>query len=233
MVEGSYHFATGNDVNLNWYHVNNSHSSTVDGVYIDTASNAGIPYPVTGPSTYSTKPTWDAVNLEFGQHVDYSQTTSVRYHAGFEYVRIDFQRIAISYPPAPFIGQSTREISYNGFGPRVGVDASHNFGNGLSAYVKSGVGLYAGSSKFNYNFNGEGFSGGRAGSSMIVVPELEAKAGATYTYPTAHGDISLDAGWLWINYFNPMTYGDNGEAHSVDFGLQGPYVGLKWVGNLA
>ena len=69
---------------------------------------------------------------------------------------------------------------------------------------------------------------------MIVVPELEAKAGATYTYSMAsYGDISLDGGWMWINYFEPMTYGDDGEAHSANFGLQGPYLGLKWVGNLA
>ena len=228
MLEGSYHFATGHDVNLNWYHVSDNHTDA----FVGTFHNATVSGSVTGPTQFDTKPRWDAINLEFGQHVDYSQAFSVRYHAGFEYVRIDFKVVGMGYvSPSPYLYTATRSISYNGFGPRVGADAFYSFGNGLSVYAKSGVGMYAGSSKFGFTL--KPLSLGQTGSSMIVVPELEAKAGATYTYSTAYGDISLDGGWMWINYFNPMTYGDDGEVHSVNFGLQGPYLGLKWVGNIA
>ena len=229
MLEGSYHFATGNDVNLNWYHVNDSHTSYANGLLFDTTAHAEG----SGPATITTKPRWDAVNIEFGQHVDYSQAFSVRYHAGFEYVRIDFKKMASGYaPPLPYLFKVARDISYNGFGPRAGIDASYSFGNGFAAYANSAVGMYAGSSKFSYGVS-PNLLPGRAGSSMLVVPELEAKVGATYTYSMAYGDISLDGGWMWINYFNPMTYGDSGEVHSANFGLQGPYLGLKWVGSLA
>ena len=229
MLEGSYHFATGNDVNLNWYHVNDSHSNTIGNSFYLADSNTRPTY--YGPARFTNKSTWDAVNVEFGQQVDYNQAVSIRYHAGFEYAHIDFKHMITTFPPAPFLATSKGTISYNGFGPRAGLDATYSFENGLSVYAKSAIGLYAGSSKFDLMV--VPYHVGQSGSSMIVVPELEAKTGVTYTYSMAYGDISLDGGWLWLNYFNPMTHADDNELHSVNFGLQGPYLGLKWVGNLA
>ena len=226
MVEGSYHFATGTDLNLNWYHTNGSHSIIIDGAF----SSATAAYSGVGPDNTTTKSTWDAVNLELGQRVNYTQAFNVRYHGGVEFVRVDYKRTAVNFPPAPLLTSAARTITYNGFGPRTGVDASYTLVNGLSLNANTAVGLYAGSSKFHSVASA---TGGRAGSSMIIAPELEAKLGATYTCAFAQGDISLDAGWMWINYFGPMNYADDSQVHSANFGQQGPFLGLKWLGNIA
>jgi len=66
------------------------------------------------------------------------------------------------------------------------------------------------------------------------VPELEAKLGLNYGYALAQGQLSVDAGWIWVNYFNPMViasrYAFDGVEQS-NFGVQGPFFGLKWMGN--
>lgn len=232
MLEGSYHYNSGNDVNLNWYHLNSSRSVSlpsgfVTDVFSGTEGTAAI--------TITTKPTWDAVNLEFAQHVDYSPRSSVRFHGGAEYVRLKLFRIDNAYATnAPVLGYVivNKDWEYNGFGPRAGADAFYGFANGLSIYAKSALGLYAGTSSFHSSTNIVLTGLTRNLSSMIIAPELEAKLGGSYTYSFGQGDLSLDAGWMWINYFGPLTNAFSESVHSENFGLQGPFLGLKWVGNL-
>ena len=71
------------------------------------------------------------------------------------------------------------------------------------------------------------------GSTTTINPALEGKLGATYTYAMAQGDLSLDLGWMWVNYFNVLSTGTRGATNQSDFGVQGPFVGLKWLGNVA
>ena len=228
MVEGAYHFSKGSDVNLNWYHMNTDHTTTVLGNSF--SATTGGPFNIS--FTINPKPTWDAVNIEFGQQVDYTRALSIRYHGGFEFARIDFKRNTSGFQ-GTISTAATRTISYNGFGPRAGFDGSYAYKNGLSLNVGSAVGAYAGTTHFHFIstsiFANSLPQGGRNGSLMRVVPEIEAKAGASYTKSFIYGDLSLDAGWMWVNYFNPMMNADDTKLHSSDFSVQGPYVGLKWV----
>src|SRR5262249_52949811 len=91
---------------------------------------------------------------------------------------------------------------------------------------------------------------GISASSMRVIPSLQAKLGGTYTYSMAQGDLTLDAGWMWINYFEaisttggalfgtlPAAIGGGDVVYPVppiatNLGLQGVYFGLKWLGNV-
>ena len=221
MVEGSYHFSTGKDVNLNWYQLSNNQKLNLPGLFTTTSGNPVL----IGPGVYNTKQTWDAVNLEIGQQVDFFQNSSIRFHGGVEYVRVDFHRTLSSRS-----GNAVRTSTYNGFGPRVGTDGLYTFANGISLYANGALGLYAGSSTYHSSLFGFPF---RSVSSMVVVPELEAKLGASYNYMMAHGNLSFDAGWMWVNYIGALTNAFSGVAQSENFGIQGPYIGLRWVGNLA
>ena len=239
-LEGSYHFNTGNDLNLNWYHMNESFNQPTVNTDISNALSFARTYGIN-----TVKPQWNAVNLEFGQHVDMGEFVGVRFHEGFAYARVQTKR-DFTGTGVPFVGASTPFYAtlnkvYNGVGPRLGADTSYNFGNGFSLYGNAATALFVGTGSFNKNISQ--IPGGfplpvgstQTGSQTYIVPELEAKLGVTYTYAMVQGDLSLDAGWMWINYFNaqhePIIVA--GIVESSDFGLQGPYIGLKWVGNIA
>lgn len=72
-----------------------------------------------------------------------------------------------------------------------------------------------------------------------LVPELDAKLGAMYSYMTPHGALSIDAGWMWAYYNRALrAFQDSGNIVSdtfspEDWGVQGLYVGVKYIGNIA
>lgn len=224
-LEGSYHFGTGNDANLNWTHY--SKKSTYNTNFDLRDIGGGV---VNAFETVD--PKWDAVNLEFGQHVDFGDMKNIRFHGGVQYVRIENDFYAQVNAAATSFALETK---FNGFGPRVGMDMSYDFGNGFAVYGKGATALLVGDSKFNdVAITNSVTTAGTNGSKTSIVPELEAKLGMTYTYAMAQGDLSFDAGWMWVNYFNAMHEVNLNDpvARESDFGVQGPYVGLKWVGNV-
>lgn len=251
-IEGAYHFSTGNDLNLNWYHINNGYSkiSGPSSVTNIPGSGAGTsPLSLSGvtvDSGYaSSGPHWDAVNLEMGQHVDFGENKSVRFHGGFEYARLAGNNtlegtgtvnldVLSTTVPVAYNMSLTNQPTYNGFGPRLGTDFNYDWGNGLGMYANGAMGLLAGSSKSSALItdvtNGDFMS--ISSSKTIVVPELEGKLGLNYNYATAQGDLTLDIGWMWVNYFNVIK-DQSTPTNNTDFSLQGPYIGLKWMGNVA
>ncbi|MFC3909844.1 Lpg1974 family pore-forming outer membrane protein [Legionella dresdenensis] len=216
-LEGSYHFNTGNDLNVNWYHYNKNNTHTYNVTDLVT--------PGATSSVYTRiEPKWDAVNAEFGQHVDFGEFKNIRFHGGVQYARIEHEDKAL-------IGTSyySGTTKFNGFGPRLGADMSYDLGNGFAVYGNGATALLVGTGKFRglTPTMGTGSVYGY-GSRTEMVPELEGKLGATYTYAMAQGDLGLDVGYMWVNYFNAQHAG----FVQSDFALNGPYVGLKWVGNV-
>lgn len=235
-VEGSYHFNTGNDINLNWYRVQRSTSKTMSGT-IAAGTATGFT-----SATSTLDPSWNAVNLELGQRVDFGDMKAIRFHGGVGYVRIANNTTFNATGPSA-VANLNSDASYNGFGPRLGADMAYGWGNGLGMYANAATALFVGPSGFSDTFTSSvaGTSGTRSASSNIVVPELEAKLGATYTYAMAQGDLILDAGWMWVNYFDAnlkdthswgSTTSGNTGPDTKNFSLQGPFFGLKWIGNV-
>jgi hypothetical protein len=222
MIEGSYHFSTGNDLNVNWYHF----SHTTSNVLNDTDNHGGF------IENLSIEPKWDAVNVEFGQHVDFGDMKNIRFHGGVQYARIETDHHSQINSRSL---NTDMNMKFNGFGPRLGADMSYDFGNGFAIYGNTAGAILVGDSKFNTTAAVNGTNiGTSTGSKTAIVPELEAKLGAAYTYAMAQGDFTIDAGWMWVNYFNAQHVITPVAANLAesDFAVHGPYVGLKWVGNV-
>ena len=252
-LEGSYHYSTGNDFNLNWYHFRSGgQTNTLAApVTFAAASNIFIASNATvNAAEASVSPAWDQVNMEFGQHVDFGENKFARFHGGMNFSRVantgyryvDISSTPITQAATPetlYNNTITRSSVYNGFGPRVGMDLNYEWGNGVGVYATGALSVLAGSSKasstvtdWNKAENGYVFSLSQA----RVVPELDAKLGAMYTYAMAQGDLSLDIGWMWAHYTNALFGGDyilQAKPQSYDFGIQGLYFGMKWIGNVA
>lgn len=254
-LEGSYHFNTGNDINVNWYHFNNNRNfATGNFVYFIP----DIPFLFDTTSAIHRRVRWDAVNAELGQHVDFSPNKKMRFHGGFQWARI--QTNFNHHFTIPLFLDGTQfpyaqNSNFNGFGPRTGLDMMYDFINGFRIYAKGATALLVGTSRFNNGqtyprpvFEDGEFVGvttgliGATGSKRAIVPMLEAKLGADYTWAMAQGELIIDAGWMFVNYFNaqhnrpsisvlPVTTGFTVFGRESDFGLQGPYIGLKYIGN--
>ena len=243
-VEGSYHYGMGSDVDLNWYHLSKSTDKTFTSDYYPVTQGVDVPQSL----AYQSKPQWDQVNLEFGQHVDFSDYSKIRFHAGAQYSRL---KNATTTTVVNSVIYDSRSISFNGFGPRAGADMSLNWGNGLSVYGKAAATLLVGKSQFS-GYDGLGYSitpavgGTYGGHNTTVVPELEGKLGATYTWAMMSGDVTIDAGYMWVDYINAHSFPIGGSTTAVgvrsassnrvansSFGLDGVYFGLKWLGNVA
>ncbi len=238
-LEAAYMFNTGNDLNVNWYYINNNNNKTFSAPFVGGTLTDATGY-------LNTSPSWNMVNVEFGQHVDFGEFKSIRFHGGVEYSRLVADRTLNATGTAfETIGAGyTQDINgtYNGFGPRLGADLDYGWGNGLAIYANAAAALLVGSKGFTdtytsptdvtYNFS-------NSGSYTSIVPELDAKLGIKYTYAMAQGDLTFDAGWMWINYFQGHAYetSDLNSNYPVtsesNFGLQGVYFGMKWLGNVA
>lgn len=224
MLEGSYHFHKGTDLNLNWYHYNNLQNPT----YLQNT-----PTTVTVGINSSLSTQWNAVNGEYGQLIDFTDYSNLRLFGGGQY----FQLINNNTMKASsFPNSESFNTRYNGFGPRIGADLAHHWNNGLAFYATGAASLLIGDANFNTSTVGyaDSTTGTSYASILSLVPELEGKLGAKYLYALPQGDLSLNFGYMWVNYFNAYNYATVGRGLNTnsDFGLNGPYIGMKWLGTL-
>lgn len=234
-LEGSYHFGTGNDINVNWTHF--SKKTDRNKVYDLAILAPGLTFNF----DFWNDNKFDAVNVEFGQHVDFGENKNIRFHGGVQYARVDYtNHWAGSVPQIP--GNDVVNVQdaskFNGFGPRAGVDMSYDFGNGFSILGSTAGSILVGTLKSTFTVGTVGQNIGQLlpqdfnlrASKTAIVPSVEAKLGAKYTHAMAQGDLSIEGGWMFANYWDSVqTTVLLPDNHS--FGYQGPYLGLKWVGN--
>lgn len=209
-LEGSYHFNTGNDIAVNWSHLDTDNDFLLGNSLLpSTAINSDLK--------------WDSVNVELGQYVDFSANKKMRFHAGVNYSRINSH--AADYASGQFRG--THDRVFNGFGPRSGLDLNYVFGNGIGIYAKPAAALLVGVGRFNNVPLLENTV--LSGKKHAIVPEAEARLGIDYVYTMVQGDFSVDAGYMWFNYLGAQHNFVNVFGAESSYGGSGPYVGIKYV----
>lgn len=238
-LEGSYHFGTGSDISMNWSHIDadNNHAGIYAGRY--NVSGVGI---FNGNAAVSTTDKFDQVNLVMGQHVDVGMMKNARFYGGLQYAKIQAGAQAVyTINPAflPDTGgiQSFDDIDFNGVGPVIGLDYAYNVANGFSITASTAAAILYGTSRQNtgYVYGVGAIVTPTYSIHKVLVPELEAKLGANYAWQMAQGTLNLQAGYQVLNYFSAL-HGDArpgmtaGTPTASDYGLYGPYFGVKWVG---
>ncbi|MGQ3889575.1 Lpg1974 family pore-forming outer membrane protein [Legionella sp. CNM-1927-20] len=241
-VEGSYHFNTGNDITMNWLHydVDDDNLGTFNGQYVQLLPGGSA---VVLPATFSAFITnkLEQVNLVVGQHVDFGLFKKVRFYAGAQYSDIQADALC-TYNISPIFAAAIGGVrgpvnsDFNGFGPTMGVDYSYVLPYGFSLTANTSGSILYGTARFeSMNIYNNGLIPASIyGSRKQIVPSIEAKVGAAYAYPLAQGLLRIEGGYQAINYFNalqgPQLTAPTKLASS-DFGLHGPYLGVKWLGS--
>ncbi len=212
-LEGSYHFGTGNDVNINWSHY--SKTTSQDNFFVDN-------------STDELKSKMDVVNFELGQHIDVGEMWNLRVHGGLQYAKLHNQvRFDVNEGVANFEGDVTAKV--RGFGPRVGMDSSYDFGNGFALFANGAVSIL--NAKYSEHVDLAIVQDGHHGINFtdgmtrhMTTTATDARIGAMYTHAMAQGDLTIRGGYQVNNFINA----NNGVS---DLSWDGWFIGLKWVGN--
>lgn len=212
-LDGSYHFNTGNNVGFDWTH-------------FDVTTNQ---------PEFSLNNTnrFDRANLVFGQHVDFSRSKSARFYGGLQYANIRNYQLRNDLALSSSIVNQQRNTDFNGVGPVVGVDFAYALGSGFSITANTTTAILSGSSRVNV---GNSLPGGLVTSSSYastksIVPEIEEKLGLNYQYQFTDGLLTLNGGYQALNYFTALTRIPTAGIVNSDFGLYGPYFGIRWLGH--
>ncbi len=230
-ITGSYHFSTGNDLTVTWVHFSTDfQQSGFRGVNPLTQQ-------LSAPFTMLQAHTYDQVNAVMGQHVDVGQQKNMRLYAGLQYadIRVDANN-NFAAPPSLTKYHNT---DFNGVGAVVGTDFSYDLSEAFSLTANGAMSIMYGTGRYSDGFlttidGTDVVFGTNYGTKRMIVPSLEAKLGANYAYPIADGVLNIEGGYQAVNYFNALqnlSTLTGSRITNSDYGLFGPYLGAKWVGN--
>ena len=244
-LNAAYRFSNGKDIDVNWYHLRGSKSGALPApVYLGSVFNPAEPTGINSPiaRTNTTVNTfesnvntgWDMVNIEHGRHIDFDEDFDDEYSRVAQNFDLNNAGTSGDNEAAYRIDTSIQSV-FNGFGPRLGLDLVYETQSGVGFYGKGAVGLLAGTSKTNYlQTNTTDVTSGYYLNDTEVVTSTDAKLGMNYMHDLFQGRLTLDLGWMWVNYLNPLSYKLNiGGAGNSQFGVQGVYFGAQWNGELA
>ncbi|HHF0523892.1 TPA: Lpg1974 family pore-forming outer membrane protein [Legionella anisa] len=240
-LEGSYHFNTGNDITINWMHFSTSAGQTeLFGSLTIPAANVPL---IPAPFEFINRNRIDQVNVVMGQHTDFSIRKKIRFYAGLQYANIQstgdnyyITSIVPSLASNPF--SKFDNTDYKGIGPVAGINYAYYITDSLSVTANGGGSILYGTNRYHAGFV---FTPLHAIVEQIslrknaIVPSLEAKLGVNYAHATPIGLANIQVGYQVVNYFHvleeqilPNLFG---PVRAVDYGVYGPYFGLKLISN--
>jgi len=233
-LHGSYHFGCGTWVNVEWYHMghnNNGNHNHNGGLLI--AADPGISgIPFTAERTHR----WDAVNLDVHQRIDATCYKTLGFHGGFQWASIKLQDNYNYFPMPPATALpgafDYRNHTFNGFGPRFGLDANLKIWDcGLYVGGDLSAAVLVGTSKFNNNNHFVSAAGTfivppSFGSRNALVPEIDTNVKLGWAYEGEGCKYGVEAGYLWFNYFRALHNMDHQVGRETDWGAHGPFIGI-------
>jgi hypothetical protein len=201
-IEGSYHFGTGNDFNVNWAHFKKTTTANLDFGQGDNVVSLDW------------ENGFDIVNFEFGQHVDFGERWDVRMHMGVQYARVNDE---IS------LNNAFGSIKVEGWGPRAGARVAYDINNGFGVFGDASISVLTASNDFT-PAQGNGAAATVSRNALLTVSELD--LGVKYSRTMEQGDLTLRVGWETHNFINAQ--GRVGGTGNI--GFDGIFFGAKWVG---
>lgn len=242
-LEGSLHFNTGNDITATWVHYTND--STLYGFQGFIPFSPLLP-PLNSGFSVDVDNQFDQVNLVMGQIANFGLVKKMRFYGGAQYAYIhNYETYNFILSPAQLIPNGITSVyqydrpDFRGVGPVFGIDYSYDFTSAFSITANAAGSILYGTNRISNGYVGNPVGAiltSVYGSKRAIVPSIEAKLGVNYAWSMAQGILNIQAGYQAMDYFNAVqTPGITGfallSAYSSDYGLYGPYFGLKYVGN--
>lgn len=240
-LNAGYRFCAANDIDINWYHFNDSTNG-----YFPT----GTLFAGSASALYARQinldSRWDAVNIEVGQRFDLNAMNMLRLHVGLNISRIE--NTVINYPSLTATGDPVfithDKITYTGIGPRLGADYLYHTSCGLGIFAKAGASLLVGKAEQTVSgyhdlggFNLYSTGNYKQSNNNIVIPELDANLGIKYDYTLNQGVLGFNLGYMFTTYLNAIVSqvgtgvvsSSISTSSSTNFNLNGPYLGISWT----
>ncbi|WP_232107466.1 Lpg1974 family pore-forming outer membrane protein [Gimesia alba] len=251
---------TGRDFQLDWQHLRTSNHS---GASAQSGTQWVSPFSQTGPGSADTyddledndgvnklrraegvaKYAYDAVNLDFGQHIDFGSSLDLRLFAGLSFARLqesvkssfygDPPEPAAVYPASvPLILSLDNTSTFSGVGPRFGVDSLYQTQGGLRFTGQIGAALLVGRTEpsqyvfgavaedlalIGISYNQQQVT---SGGFTQVVYSADAKLGIGFEHIFSGGNsFSIDAGYQASVYADPFAgYATNHNVLPIQIG---------------
>jgi hypothetical protein len=216
---------SGNDVRLNWTHLNSSDDDSTSG-HVNVPVNA-----LNGTANSTVKFKYDAVDLDFGQYLSMGTHLQTRWFAGARFAQITQDQNALYTGEERPNATATNSSKFTGIGPRFGVNSNYYLGHNFGFVAQFAGSLLVGSVESNAALNDVSASAIDNPSQSRVVPALDGKLGLDYSKMMHNGsNFTVEAGYQVSEYFNAAdTVNASTEAtSSSNVGFDGPYLSVKY-----
>ncbi len=239
-LEGGYHWGTGNDLTVSWMHYDKSFEDR--GEYEFGSYNSDLNNSV---FINQAKFEFDAVNAEFGQHIDVGPSWDLRAHIGGQYMKLNRELNYKETDNQTLLDAGDNFLfsdlsDFKGIGPRAGFDAAYNLTDCFALVGKTAVSLLFGElkgSRLEDTITGNVASSSpdvyNRGETNAMVVGLDGKLGLRYTYGMSNGTFSIEGGYAGSAYINSIVgssiVDQQVEETSAYFAIGSAYVTLKYV----
>lgn len=248
---------SGNDVRLGYTHYNKDDDDRffrsnefVQDVGIGLV-DASVSTTVSGRITSE----YQTVDLDFGQHLLYGCDLKMRFLGGVRYADLDQQlnTAFIEAPESSLTGivvdsHTHQKTSYEGVGPRLGLEAAYNIGCGFGIVGQLDTALLVGDTDSRFSsdqvislVNVTSFTLSRSiryQQHTRIVPNIDGRLSLDYSYRLCscpRSRFTVEAGYYVNRFFNTVdrisisqtTAPERRGRQTIASSFDGPYVGIQ------